>query len=144
MENTTLVNATTEFLNTQISALQELIEKKDALIVSLQDRSSEISRSQYAAIRQIQDIRDSMQEWTLNAISERLISESDAEEIAELCGFDLVKEVDAIVTVEYSVTVKVPVGMDAEDMINDIDFDTVSYNDDHITGLYSSITSIDI
>jgi hypothetical protein len=34
--------------------------------------------------------------------------------------------------------------MDAEDMINDIDFDTVSYNDDHITGLYSSITSIDI
>jgi len=30
--------ATTEFLNNQIAALQELIEKKDAMIISLHDR----------------------------------------------------------------------------------------------------------
>jgi hypothetical protein len=137
MENITLVNATTDFLKSEIL-------KKDERIAELQDAYQRYVTRDSSLSANINNIRNEMQEWTLEQVEEGGLTNMQAESIADICGFELVKEVDAIVTVEYSVTLQVPAGMDAEDMINDIDFDTVSYNDDHITGLYSSVTSIDI
>jgi hypothetical protein len=84
-----------------------------------------------------------MQEWTLEQLDEDSITQSQAEEIASICGFELSKEVEVEVTVQYSITVNLPHGEDIQNVIHDIDFDTVSYDDDKITWLSSSIDRID-
>jgi hypothetical protein len=38
----------------------------------------------------------------------------------------------------------VPVGEDAEDIINDIDFESVSYNSDNISWISANVDRIDI
>jgi hypothetical protein len=85
-----------------------------------------------------------MQEWTLAALDDRDISETNAEEIADIMGFELTKEFEVEVSVTYSVTVNARNAEDAESAIGDIDFDSVSYNDDSISYLSSNIDSIDI
>jgi hypothetical protein len=139
----TVTNATTEFLNTQISALQESIQRKDALILSLQDRSSEMSNNVYKAQNATQSMRDSMHEWTMKELSDGGITEDQANEIAEICGFELIKEVEVEVTVTYNLTLQVPHDEDVESIVNDIDFESVSYNSDNITWLSSSVDRID-
>jgi len=135
--------ATTEFLQTQISALQEAIERKDAMILSLQERSSQNSQREYATAAEIQKMRDGMHEWTMKELSDNGITEDQANEIAEICGFELIKEVEVEVTVTYNLTLQVPHDEDVESIVNDIDFESVSYNSDNITWLSSSVDRID-
>jgi hypothetical protein len=85
-----------------------------------------------------------MKEWTLKALEEGTINESEAEEIAEIMGFELTTEFEVEVTVMYSVTVNARDEESAQNAIHDIDFDTVSYNSDNISWLSSSIDRIDI
>jgi len=85
-----------------------------------------------------------MQEWTLEALEHGTIDESDAETIAEICGFELTKEFEVEVTVTYSVTVNARTEEDATNAIHDIDFDTVQYNSDNISWLSSNIDRVDI
>jgi restriction endonuclease S subunit len=132
-----VINATQEFLTTQIA-------QKDERIQSLEEHIQRLTQRDYATAAELQRIRDNMHEWTLNALQEREISETNAEEIADICGFELVKEVEAEVTVTYNVTVQVPFNEDAEDIINDIDFESVSYNSDNITWLSATVDRIDI
>jgi len=139
----TIINATDEFNQKQASALQELIEKKDALIVSLQDRMSAMSQRSYSDSAERNRMVESMQEWTLEELSNETITESQAQEIAEIMGFDLSKEVEVEVTVTYNLTLQVPHDEDAESIVNDIDFESVSYNSDNITWLSASVDRID-
>jgi hypothetical protein len=46
-----------------------------------------------------------MQEWTLEALENGTFDEGTAEEIANICGFELTKEFELEVTVQYSITV---------------------------------------
>jgi uncharacterized Zn finger protein len=139
----TIINATDEFNQKQASALQELIEKKDALIISLQDRMSAMSQRSYSDSAERNRMVEAMQEWTLEELSESRITESQAEEIAEIMGFDLTKEVEVEVTVTYNLTLQVPHDEDAESIVNDIDFESVSYNSDNITWLSATVDRID-
>jgi sugar-specific transcriptional regulator TrmB len=139
----TIINATDEFNQKQAIALQELIEKKDALIVSLQDRMSAMSQRSYADSAERNRMVESMQEWTLEELSNETITESQAQEIAEIMGFDLTKEVEVEVTVTYNLTLQVPHDEDAESIVNDIDFESVSYNSDYVTWFSSSVDRID-
>jgi len=139
----TIINATDEFNQKQAAALQEAIEKKDALIVSLQDRMSAMSQRSYADSAERNRMVESMQEWTLEELSNETITESQAQEIAEIMGFDLTKEVEVEVTVTYNLTLQVPHDEDAESIVNDIDFESVSYNSDNITWLSASVDRID-
>jgi uncharacterized coiled-coil protein SlyX len=139
----TIINATDEFNQKQASALQELIEKKDALIVSLQDRMSAMSQRSYADSAERNRMVEAMQEWTLEELSESRITESQAEEVAEIMGFELSKEVEVEVTVTYNLTLQVPHDEDAESIVNDIDFESVSYNSDNITWLSATVDRID-
>ena len=84
-----------------------------------------------------------MKEWTLNALEEREISETNAEEISNICGFELTNEFELEVTVQYSVTVSAPNEEAAMNLIHDIDFDSVSYPDG-VDYLSSSVDRIDI
>ena len=141
MEQTTI--ATTEFLNAQITAFRESLEKKDALILSLQERMAQNTQREYATRAEVVSMRDNMHDWTMTAFQNERISEDVAEEIAEICGFELTKEVEVEVTVTYNLTLQVPHDEDTESIVNDIDFESVSYNSDNITWLSASVDRID-
>jgi hypothetical protein len=131
------MNATTDFLKSQIVIKDERIAQLEQFLASTEQRSR-------GNANLLITLRESMQQWTMNAVSQRLISESDAEEISAIVGFDLTTEVTATVTVEYEITMQVPFGEDAESMVNDIDFETVQYNEDNITWLSASVDRVDI
>ena len=132
----TVINATQEFLQSQIAALQEVIQKKDEHIQNVTQRS-------YAESADKNRIIDGMQEWTLEALENSQISQSNAEEIAEIVGFELTKEVEVEVTVTYYMTLQVPAGEDAESIVSDIDFDAVTYDTDKISYVTSNVESVD-
>lgn len=138
MDQSTLeVNATEDFLKSQIVA-------KDERIQQLEEHVQRVTQRDYTTAGNLQAMRDSMHEWTLEALAQREISETNAEEIAEICGFELTKEVEVEVTVTYNLTLMVPHDGDAEDIVNDIDFESVSYNSDNVTWLSASVDRIDI
>jgi hypothetical protein len=135
-QTTTTINATEDFLKSQII-------KKDEYIRQLESaHANAVSRSTgEAAERNI--IRNEMQEWTLEALEHGTISEDTAQEIADICGFELTKEFELEVTVQYSITVNARDEESAQNAIHDIDFDSVSYGEE-IQYLSSSVDRIDI
>ncbi len=132
----TVTNATTEFLNTQIAALQQSLKEKDEHIQKVTQRS-------YAESAERNRMVEGMQHWTLAELERDAITESQATDIAEMMGFELTKEVEVEVTVTYNLTLQVPHDEDVESIVNDIDFESVSYNSDSITWLSSSVDRID-
>jgi hypothetical protein len=136
-QNVTLVNATEDFLKSQII-------KKDERIQSLEEHIQKVTQRSYGEAAERSRMRNEMQEWTLEQLDDSEITESQAQEIADICGFALSKEFEVQVTVTYSLTVNARDEETAENAVHDIDFDTVSYNDEFITYLSSSVDSVDI
>jgi hypothetical protein len=132
-----VVNATEDFLKSQIV-------KKDERIAQLEEHIQKVTQRSYADSADKNRMVESMQEWTLESLNEGAIEESQAQEIADICGFELTKEFEVQVTVQYSVTVNARDEESAINAIYDIDFDSVSYNDNFITYLSSNVDSIDI
>jgi len=130
-------NTTQEFLQSQIKI-------KDERIAQLEDHIQKVTQRSYADSADRNRITEDMQTWTLKALEEGTINESEAEEIAEIVGFELTKEFELEVTVLYSVTVNARDEESAQNVIHDIDFDTVQYDSDNISWLSSSIDRIDI
>jgi hypothetical protein len=130
------INATEDFLKSEIV-------KKDAYIKQLESaHANAVTRSTTeAAERNI--IKNEMQEWTLEAMENGTIDESSAQEIADICGFELSKEFELEVTVQYSITVNARDEESAQNLIHDIDFDSVSYGEE-VTYLSSSVDRIEI
>jgi hypothetical protein len=71
-------------------------------------------------------MRNEMQEWTLEAMEHGTIDEDSAQSIADICGFELNKEFEVEVSVLYAITVNARSEEDAINLVNDIDFDSVS------------------
>ena len=138
MEQTTDTHyMTREFLETTLVANKERIAQ-------LEESHAKLAQRSYADSADKNRMVEAMQEWTFNALDHASITESEAEEIAEIMGFELTKEFEVEVTVLYSVTVNARTEEDATNAIHDIDFDTVSYNSDNISWLSSSIDRVDI
>ena len=137
MDQTTTVHATEDFLKSQIA-------QKDERIANLESHISSVTQRSYTEAAERSRMRNEMQEWTLEAIEHGTIDESTGQEIADICGFELTKEFELEVTVMYSITVNARDEESAQNLIHDIDFDTVSYNSDDITWLSSSVDRIDI
>jgi hypothetical protein len=135
--NISIANATTEFLHSQIA-------QKDTRIAQLEEHIATVTQRSYTESAERSRMRNEMQEWTLEQLDEDSLTESQAEEIASICGFDLAKEFELEVTVQYSITVNARNEEQAQNAIYDIDFDTVSYNSDSITWLSSSIDRVEI
>ena len=134
---TVIPNTTQEFLLSQVKI-------KDERIAQLEEHIQKVTQRSYADSADRNRITEDMQEWTLKALEEGTINESEAEEIAEIVGFELTKEFELEVTVLYSVTVNARDEESAQNAIHDIDFDTVQYNSDNISWLSSSVDRIDI
>lgn len=128
---------TREFLETTLVANKERI-------ANLESHISTVTQRSYTEAAERNRMRNEMQEWTLEAMDNGTFDEETAQEIADICGFELTKEFELEVTVMYSVTVKARDEESAQNAIHDIDFDTVSYNDENISWLSSSIDRIDI
>jgi len=127
---------TREFLESQLV-------KNKAYIAQLESaHANAVSRSTGEAAERNR-MRNEMQEWTLEAMDNAQITESEAEEIASICGFELTKEFELEVTVQYSVTVNARDEESAMNLIHDIDFDSISYPDG-VEYLSSSVDRIDI
>jgi hypothetical protein len=134
---TVIPNTTQEFLLSQIQI-------KDERIANLESHISSVTQRSYTEAAERNRMRNEMQEWTLEALENDTFDESTAQEIADICGFELTKEFEVEVTVMYSVTVNARNEEEATNAIHDIDFDTVDYNTDSIHYLSSSIDRVDI
>ena len=133
---TTTFAATQEYLRSQMDEKVDKIIQLDKALESARD----INRSN---AREMNDTRDAIQAWTLEEFENGQLTESQAEEIAGICGFELTKQVEVEVTVTYSMTVTTGPTEEVEDIVNNIDFDTIQYNDDNISYMSSSIDRID-
>ena len=133
---TVIPNTTQEFLLSQIKI-------KDERIAQLEEHSQRVTQRSYTEAAERNRMRTEMQEWTLEAIESGTLNESEGQEIADICGFELTKEFELEVTVMYSVTVNARNEEEAQNAIHEIDFDTVQYGEE-ITYLSSSVDRIDI
>jgi len=125
----TVIPATTEqFMSTQVSALQEAIEKKDAMIISLQDRSSDNSQKFYAEQRAHQATKDAVKEYVIESLQNGNMSHDIAEALAEICDFELTKTVTINAVVEFEVEIEVPFDVDADDVANTLEFSVDSFD----------------
>jgi methenyltetrahydromethanopterin cyclohydrolase len=79
----------------------------------------------------------------LEALENGTFDEGVAEEIANICGFELTKEFELEVSVQYSITVNARNEEEAINAIHEIDFDSVSYGEE-VTYLSSTVDRVDI
>ena len=128
---------TREFLETQLTENKNRIEQLEKHVQTVTQRS-------YTDAAERNRMRNEMQEWTLEAIEHGTIDESTGQEIADICGFELTKEFELEVSVQYSITVNARDEESAQNLIHDIDFDSVSYNSDDISWLSASVDRIEI
>ena len=127
---------TTEYLQGQITL-------KDLRINELENDVDRLSKRYDTAINRLRNIEEAMKEWTINAVKSRDISETNAEEISDIVGFELKTETEVEVNVTYYITIETEIGDDVDSIINDIDFDAITYDVDKITHVSSSVDSID-
>jgi cysteinyl-tRNA synthetase len=127
---------TQEFLETT------LVENKNR-IQQLEKHIQEVTQRSYGEAAERSRMRTEMQEWTLEALDDSAITEENAQEIADICGFELTKEFELEVSVQYSITVNARNEEEAMNLIHDIDFDSVS-EPQGVTYLSSSVDRIDI
>jgi hypothetical protein len=133
--NITVVNATEDFL-------RDSLAKATLRVAELEEHISKVTQRSYGEAAERNRMRNEMQEWTLEAIDCGTLNESEGQEIADICGFELTKEFELEVSVMYSITVNARNEEAAHSAIHDIDFDTVSY-DEPVVYLSSSIDRID-
>ncbi len=127
---------TREFLESQLVQNKERIQELEKHIQTVTQRS-------YGEAAERNRMRNEMQEWTLETMENGTIDESTAQEIADICGFELAKEFELEVSVQYSITVNARNEEEAINAIHEIDFDSVSYGEE-VTYLSSSVDRVDI
>ena len=132
----TIVNATEDFLKSQIT-------QKDERIANLESHISTVTQRSYTEAAERNRMRNEMQEWTLEALENGTFDEDTAQEIADICGFELTKEFEVEVEVQYSITVNARNEEEAKNAIYDIDFDTVQYGEE-VTYLSSSVDRVEV
>jgi hypothetical protein len=133
----TVIHATEDFLKSQLESAKVEIEK-------LKEHIQTVTQRSYSESAERSRMRNEMQEWTLENLDDGTLSEDTAQAIADICGFELTKEFELEVTVLYSITVNARDEESAQNLIHDIDFDTVSYQSDDVTWLSSSVDRIEI
>jgi uncharacterized protein YjiS (DUF1127 family) len=127
---------TREFLESQLVQNKKRIEQ-------LEEAHATVVQRSYGESAERNRMRTEMQEWTFEALNDSAITEDQAEEIANICGFELTQEFELEVSVQYSVTVNARNEEEAMNLMYDIDFDSVSHPDG-VTYLSSSVDRVDI
>lgn len=141
----TVMNATTDFLNRQVAALQEAIEKKDAYIIRLQDEVSQKSSTIYTVRAEQQNFRNTVKEYVIECLNDREFTHEVAENFANICDFELTKTITVTATVDFEVELEVPFDVDADDVANGLEFsvDSFDYSIDDFSLDVSSLQASD-
>jgi len=134
---TNVINATEEYLRNTITQLEERVK-------TVEESHARVVQRDFSTSAALNAMSETLREWTVENLENGAINDEQALELAEIGGFNLTKEVEAEVTVTYYLTIEVPAGEDAESIINDIDFDAIAYDTDHVTHVSSNVTDIDI
>jgi hypothetical protein len=124
----TVINATTEFYQTQISALQETIQQKDSYITNLREQNSHQSTVAHTVRTERQNLINSIKEYVIEALRDNDISENVAQSLAEICDFELTKTVIVTAVVEFEVEIEVPFDTDADEVANTLEFSVDSFD----------------
>lgn len=132
----TTTNATEDFLKATIAKQEERIN--DLVL-----HSQRLAQRDYDTAGTLQKLRDDLHAWTMNALEEASINEAEAQEIADIAGFELTQEFELEVSVQYSITVNAKNEEEAMNAIHEIDFESLSYGEE-ITYLSGTIDRIDI
>jgi hypothetical protein len=132
----------TEYLERSNETMLELIEKKDELINRLQQEVTDQSRRVTNMRLERGNLIGEIKSYVIESLGNDEMSDTVAETLAQICDFELTTEVTATVRVEYEIQMQVPIGEDAESMLQDIDFETVSYNSDYISWFNAEVGSI--
>ena len=120
--------ATTEFLERQVAALQEHIEKKDAYIERLQDEVSEKARILATVRSEQRNLANTMKEYVIESMNSREMMQGTAEAIAEIMDFELSKTITITATVDFEVEVEVPFDVDANDVIASLEYSVDAFD----------------
>jgi hypothetical protein len=123
--------------------LESRLIENEARIKQLEEHIQTVTQRSYGEAAERNRMRNEMQDWTLEQMNDGTISEDTAEEIANICGFELSKEFELEVTVQYSVTVNARDEESAMNLMYDIDFDSVSHPEG-VTYLSSTVDRVDI
>lgn len=122
------MNTTTTFLETQVAALTEHLEKKDAYITRLQDEVSQKSSYAFTVKAEYQNLVNTLKEYVIESLRDREIMEGTAEALAEICGFELTKTITIRSTVDFEVEVEVPFDTDADDVIASLEYSVDAFD----------------
>jgi ribosomal protein S15P/S13E len=131
-----------EKMETTITEAQVGIDILTARIKQLEEHVQRVTQRDFSTSAELNQMRNNMKEFTLEGLDDDSISESQAEEISSICGFELTNEFELEVTVMYSITVNARDEESAHNLIHDIDFDSVSYPDG-VDYLSSSVDRIE-
>jgi hypothetical protein len=123
--------------------LRDELAKATLRIGQLEEHISTVTQRSYTEAAERNNIINEMQEWTLEAMEHGTIDEDTAQQIADICHFELNKEFEVEATVLYSITVNARSEEDAINLIHEIDFDSVS-EPQGVTYLSSSVDRVDI
>lgn len=123
--------------------LESRLIENETRIKQLEEHIQTVTQRSYGEAAERNRMRNEMQDWTLEQMNDGTISEDTAQEIADICGFELTKEFELEVTVQYSVTVNAQNEEAAMNLMYDIDFDSVSHPDG-VTYLSSTVDHVDI
>jgi hypothetical protein len=132
-----MTQATEEYLRNRITELEERVK-------TVEESHARVVQRDFSTSAALSSMSESLKEWTLENFENGNITEEQALELSEIGVFELNKEVEAEVSVTYYITVQVPAGESAEDIINDIDFDSIAYDTECITNVSSSVDRVDI
>ena len=134
---TNVIHATEEYLRNRVTELEERVK-------TVEESHARVVQRDFSTAAALTAMSTGLHEWTMENLENGNITEEMAVELSEIGVFDLTKEVEAEVTVTYYLTIEVPAGEDAESIINDIDFEAISYDINHVTNVSANIDSIDI
>lgn len=136
-----------EKMETTFGATMTEMSEVDALkarITQLEEHVQRVTQRDFSTSAELHKMRDNMKEFTMEGLDDDSLSEGQAGEIASICGFELTNEYELEVTVMYSITVNARDEEQALNAMYDIDFDAVSYNDDFINYLSSSVDRVEV
>jgi len=123
--------------------LESRLIENETRIKQLEEHIQTVTQRSYGEAAERNRMRNEMQEWVFEALNDSAITEDQAEEIANICGFELTQEFELEVTVQYSITANARNEEEAMNLMYDIDFDSVSHPDG-VTYLSSSVDRVDI
>lgn len=124
----TPMNATTEFLERQVAALQDLLEKKEEYIIRLQDDNSQKSQAIYTVRAEQENFRNTVKEYVLESLQDSSITHEVAEALANICDFELSKKITITSTVDFEIEVEVPFDVDADDVIASLEYSVDAFD----------------